>query len=80
MLRAAHPQLPAHAEVRARELEPVKRAEIDPWTPDECAAFLTAIRNERLYPLFLPAITTGMRRGELCGLRWCSERSPDASS
>jgi integrase len=33
-------------------------------------AFLAAARNERTYALWLLALTTGMRRGELIGLRW----------
>ena len=33
-------------------------------------AFLKTAERHRLYPLFLLAVTTGMRRGELFGLRW----------
>lgn len=44
--------------------------EMTAWTEEETAAFLTAIADERLYPLWRLVLTTGLRRGELCGLRW----------
>lgn len=40
------------------------------WTSDELRRFLDAVAGHSLYPLFLLAATTGMRRGELAGLRW----------
>lgn len=40
------------------------------WTPDQVRTFLAAIADHRLYVAFLLAITTGMRRGEILGLRW----------
>jgi integrase len=42
------------------------------WTPAELALFLAVAREDRFLPLFALASTTGMRRGELCGLRWAS--------
>lgn len=44
--------------------------EMQSWTEDELRDFLKAIRDDWSYPLFYLAATTGMRRGELCGLRW----------
>lgn len=41
----------------------------DVWSKDECLRFLEYARNHRLYAYFVLALTTGMRRGELCGLR-----------
>lgn len=41
------------------------------WTPAELRTFLTATAEEPLGPLFRVAAMTGMRRGEVCGLRWC---------
>jgi len=38
--------------------------------PDQAAAFLDVLRNHRLYALFFIAISTGMREGELIGVRW----------
>jgi integrase len=40
------------------------------WLPQELAAFLAHVRDDRLYALWLLVATTGMRRGELAGLRW----------
>jgi hypothetical protein len=39
-------------------------------TPDEARYFLTLIEDEPLGPLYALAMTTGMRLGELLGLRW----------
>jgi integrase len=40
------------------------------WTPEQLSAFLQQARADRFFALFLLATTTGMRRAELCGLRW----------
>lgn len=40
------------------------------WTPDELRAFLGAAEGEELFALYRLAALTGMRRSELCGLRW----------
>ena len=40
------------------------------WTPDELRTFLDMTATEALAPLFRVAAMTGMRRGEVCGLRW----------
>ncbi len=40
------------------------------WTPAELRTFLSATADEPLGPLFRVAAMTGMRRGEVCGLRW----------
>lgn len=40
------------------------------WTPEELSRFLAAARGERLEALFVVAATTGMRLGEILGLRW----------
>ena len=40
------------------------------WTPQEVVRFLDVARPHRLYALFYLALSTGMRRGELLGLRW----------
>jgi integrase len=41
------------------------------WTDSELARFLAAARHHRLYPALHLAAHTGMRRGEVVGLRWC---------
>ena len=40
------------------------------WTSDELRAFLEAISDHYLHPLYLLAATTGMRRAEIAGLVW----------
>ncbi len=42
------------------------------WTLEELQRFLEApaVRSDRLYPMWRLAALTGMRRGELLGLRW----------
>lgn len=40
------------------------------WVRSEINQFLLANRSNHLYPFFFVAIHTGLRLGELCGLRW----------
>jgi integrase len=40
------------------------------WSAEELRAFLKHVRDDRLYAAWLLAATTGMRRGEVLGLRW----------
>ena len=40
------------------------------WTPEELRAFLHAIADNRLGAAYKLAASTGMRRGEVLGLRW----------
>jgi integrase len=44
--------------------------EMKVWSRKELKAFLASARESRLYPLWLTLATTGMRRGEVLGLRW----------
>ncbi|MGZ4353257.1 MAG: tyrosine-type recombinase/integrase, partial [Gaiellaceae bacterium] len=41
------------------------------WSPLELRRFLSAAREDPLYAAFYLAASTGLRRGELLGLRWC---------
>lgn len=43
---------------------------VDAWNADELGAFLESIQDLRLYASFHLAAHTGMRRGEVLGLRW----------
>ena len=47
-----------------------KPPEVSWWTPAELRTFLAKTAEEPLGPLFRVAAMTGMRRGEVCGLRW----------
>jgi integrase len=40
------------------------------WTPAELSAFLESVQDHRLFASFVLSATTGMRRGEVLGLRW----------
>lgn len=40
------------------------------WTAAELRKFLEHVGDDALYPAFVVAATTGMRRGEVLGLRW----------
>jgi integrase len=47
-----------------------QRHEFEAFAPDQARSFLKAVRGDRLEALYVLAITTGMREGELLGLRW----------
>ncbi len=53
--------------VRAPRGEP---KEMTVWTADEAKRFLDAMADERLVALWTIVLHTGLRRGELAGLRW----------
>jgi len=40
------------------------------WSEEEVRRFLRAAKDDRYYALFLLALSTGMRQGEMLGLRW----------
>ena len=44
--------------------------EMKTWTAQELARFLAHVRDDRLYAMWVLAATTGMRRGEVLGLKW----------
>ena len=46
------------------------RREMTAWTESEAATFLSGVSSDRMFPLWRLALATGLRRGELCGLRW----------
>jgi integrase len=48
----------------------VARRDIPVITPDQAAALLDAAAGHRLEALFVLAVASGMRQGELFGLRW----------
>ena len=49
---------------------PKDRPEMRTWSADELATFLAFVAQDRELALYHVAAATGMRRGELLGLRW----------
>lgn len=64
--------LGAHKPRESDDLRPV-------WTLTEAQRFLTYVTGDRLYPLWRLLLTTGLRRGELCGLTW-RDLEPDPAT
>lgn len=64
-----------HANVAERAKPPRpnrgRGRKIDCWEPEELAAFLHSVCGDPLEPAWRLAAMTGMRRGEVLGLRWC---------
>ncbi len=56
-----------------------RESEIRFWSADEARCFLSspAVKEDRLFPLWFVALATGLRRGELCALRWSDEASAE---
>lgn len=50
----------------------MKHKPMRPLTEDELLTFLGTAKEDRLFAAYVVAATTGMRRGELCGLCWDS--------
>src|SRR5215204_877138 len=46
------------------------KKEVNPLSPSEVTALLSAASGDRLEALYVIAVHTGLRRGELLGLRW----------
>jgi integrase len=44
--------------------------EMQMWSPGQLRAFVDYVQGDRLYAAWLLLATTGMRRGEVAGLRW----------
>jgi integrase len=40
------------------------------WKPEDIRTFLASVRHDRFASLFLLELTTGIRRGQVCGLKW----------
>ncbi len=52
------------------ELPRLEQHEIQPLTAEQAQRFLAAVRERRLEGLLTLALVTGMRKGELLGLKW----------
>jgi integrase len=65
------PANPASSRMRAAKRRQTRElSRIRFLTPDEARTFLNAVRGDRYEALYILAITTGMRQGELLGLQW----------
>jgi integrase len=60
------PRNPAEAVTRPKK----RRQEMQTLSPEQARKLLEAARGDRLEALYVLAITTGMRQGEMLGLRW----------
>jgi integrase len=47
-----------------------EKNEMQAWNEEEVNKFLKVAKNDRMYPLFYLALMSGLRQGELLGLRW----------
>jgi integrase len=47
-----------------------QQPEMRVWAAPEVQRFLTHVADDRLYAMWALLISTGMRRGEVCGLQW----------
>lgn len=48
----------------------VKTKDMEPLSENQVQQFLATVEKDRLYPAYTLAVATGMRRGELLGLKW----------
>lgn len=48
-----------------------RASKITPLTREQARRFLKAAKGDRLYALYVLALTCGLRQGELFGVRWC---------
>jgi len=68
--QALKEQLIARNVAEAVVLPAQQKKEIRPLTTEEVHRLLSAAKDDRLYPAFLLELGSGLRRGELLGLRW----------
>jgi integrase len=54
----------------AVDLPKVITPEMQVWSPEQLRTFLAHVRADRLFAAWMLFATTGMRRGEVAGLRW----------
>ncbi len=47
-----------------------RKVEMQTWDNEQVKTFLNVSKDSPYYPIYLTAINTGMRRGEVLGIRW----------
>jgi integrase len=62
-------KVPASVASLAHPPKPLRHKMVT-WTPAQLRHFAATVAEDRLSALWLVAMTTGLRRGELAGLRW----------
>lgn len=55
---------------QAVDIPKLVNEEVEALSPEEARAFLKAARGDRFEALYVVAVTCGLRRGELLGLKW----------
>jgi integrase len=65
---AKHPRTAPDGLIRQDDVARSPAAVATSWAGG--CTFLDHVRDDRLYAAWLLLVTTGMRRGELAGLRW----------
>jgi integrase len=76
--KGALPSNPA-SQASPPKVSATRAPETEVWTPEQLAEFFQQTKDHHLGALIRVAGMTGLRRGELCGLRW-SDVDLDASS
>ena len=61
--------IPRNAAASVKPPQP-RREEIQPLSRDQVRTFLDTVKGDRMEALYVLAITTGLRQGELLALRW----------
>lgn len=56
--------------VRAHRTGADDRAQVNTWNASQVRVFLRHVASDRLFAMWRLAVTTGMRRAEIIGLRW----------
>lgn len=70
--------------IQASPITTIKPLKVDKevfqyWSKEEAGHFLREIRDEHYYYLFKFALNTGLRRGEICGLKWSNVAIKDGN-
>jgi integrase len=65
--------------VRGLDLPTTPRRELLTWSPAQTRTFLRAVTDDRDCALWVVFLTTGLRRGEVLGLRWSDIRWEERS-